>query len=56
MTKDDCDFNTWFDCLRVYLSDEQGLEYRDPAAVLGDYQNGRDLYDVGDEIADEYRY
>lgn len=54
MTKDDFDFETWFDSLAVMVLDKTGVELRDPDSVRQDYETGRNLADVADEIAAEY--
>lgn len=54
MKKRDCDFDTWFDTLAIMVLDRCGVEYRDEESVRGDYEDGRDVYDVIDEIVAEY--
>lgn len=53
-TKDDFDFETWFDCLRMNVLDLCGVEFSDEDSVRADYEQGRNLFDVASEIADEY--
>lgn len=55
MTKADVDFEAWFSNLQVHVLERTGLDYRDEAAVRADYDAGRDLFDVVEEIAAEYR-
>jgi hypothetical protein len=47
------DFDTWFDLLKVNLND-RGVSFNDANGVRDDYDRGRDLFDVVDEIAEEY--
>lgn len=54
MTKNDCDFETWFDNLSMHVLDATGVEYRDQESVKKDYENGADLFDVVDAIGAEY--
>ena len=52
MTKNDTDFNGWFDQLRDNLAD-QGISFNDPDSVRDDYDDGKCLFDVMDGIIDE---
>lgn len=54
MTKHEFDFDTWFDTLSLIVLDRTGVEFRDADSVRGDYDEGRDVYDVIDEIVAEY--
>lgn len=54
MTKNEFDFDTWFDSLAMMVLDETGVEFRDEESVRDDYEKGRNLADVAREIADEY--
>lgn len=54
MTKDEFDFETWFDSLAMMVLDKAGVDFRDQESVLQDYEGGRNLADVADEIAAEY--
>lgn len=54
MTNDDTDFETWFGVLNVQVLDRAGVDFQDEDAVRGDYEQGRDVYDVIDEIVAEY--
>lgn len=54
MTKQDFDFDTWFDSLAAFVLDKCGIEFRDRDSVREDYDKGRNCADVADEIADEY--
>lgn len=49
MTKHDIDFDGWFDTLALQLSDE-GIRFSDRESVRADYDAGKDLFDVVDEI------
>lgn len=53
MTKDDVNFDDWFDLLTMSLSD-QGINFNDAESVRDDYNNGKNLFDVIDEILAEY--
>ena len=53
MTRNDTDFERWFDMLQTALSDD-GINFRDADSVREDYDGGKDLYDVADEIKAEY--
>jgi len=54
MTKSDFDFETWFDSLAMMVLDKTGVEFRDQDTVREDYESGRNLADVADQIAAEY--
>ena len=54
MNNDSHDFDTWFDTLVVNVLDRTSVEFKDRDSVQGDYDNGRDVFDVIDEIAAEY--
>lgn len=54
MTNSDTDFATWFSVLQVNVLDNTGVDFKDEAAVRGDYDAGRDVYDVIEEITAEY--
>ena len=53
MTHTDTDFETWFDLLSMHLADA-GIQFNDADAVRSDYEAGRDLFEVVDEIRREY--
>lgn len=53
MTKNETDFESWFDMLQTALS-EAGVSFHDADAVRDDYEAGKDLYDVSAEIQAEY--
>jgi len=53
MTKDDISFHQWFDLLQLQLSDS-GIKFDDADSVRLDYEAGKSMYDVIDEIKDEY--
>ena len=55
MTKNEFDFETWFDNLSMMVLDLAGIKFDDKDAVKEDYEQGRNLADVADEIAAEYR-
>lgn len=54
MNKPEFDFDTWFGVLQANLLDRTGVDFKDEESVRGDYDEGRDVYDVIDEIAAEY--
>jgi len=54
MNKNDCDFDTWFDALVLNINEQTGVNFRDRESVKDDYNAGRDLFDVADEISAEY--
>ena len=54
MDKDNFDFETWFETLAIHVLERTGVEFRDEDAVPADYDNGRDVFDVIDEIVAEY--
>lgn len=54
MTKDDADFDTWFSALCGRIEEKAGTSFNDEDSVRGDYDQGRDAFDVADEIAAEY--
>lgn len=54
MTNREFDFETWFDSLSMMVLDRTGIEFRDQDSVRQDYEKGRNLADVADEIAAEY--
>lgn len=56
MDKDELDFETWFDTLRVMVLDRCGIEFRDQDSVRADYNEGMNCSDVANAIAAEYTY
>ncbi len=50
----DMDFNSWFCVLQINVLDRAGVDFNDEDSVRGDYEAGRDVYDVIDEIVAEY--
>jgi hypothetical protein len=54
MQKPEFDFDTWFGVLQSNVLDRTGVDFKDEDSVRQDYEDGRDVYDVIDEIADEY--
>lgn len=54
MTKENTDFDSWFDILSLQVLDRTGVDFKDRDSVRGDYDEGRDVHDVIDEIAFEY--
>lgn len=53
-TKETQSFDDWFDLLVMQVLDRTGVTFRDRDSVREDYDAGKDLHDVVDEIADEY--
>lgn len=54
MTKQDFDFDTWFETLCNMVLDKCGVEFRDEESVRDDYECGANCADVADDIAAEY--
>lgn len=54
MTNADTSFDDWFDILRVNVLEQACVEFRDRDSVRLDYDQGRDVYAVIQEIVDEY--
>jgi hypothetical protein len=54
MKKPEFDFDTWFGVLQANVLDRSEVNYQDEDSVRDDYENGRDVYDVIDEIVAEY--
>lgn len=54
MIKGEFDFDTWFDCLAVMVLDKTGVDFQDRDSVRDDYESGRNVADVADEISAEY--
>lgn len=54
MTKDELDFETWFENLAMMVLEETSSEFRDTKSVRADYDAGKNLADVAKEIAAEY--
>lgn len=53
MDIDTHDFDTWFETLTDLLAD-RGVMFVDSDSVQGDYEQGKDVHDVADEIEAEY--
>ena len=54
MTNNDADFDSWFDALAGSVLDKTGVTFRCMDSVREDYDQGRNAFDVADEIAAEY--
>jgi hypothetical protein len=54
MTNDDYTFSEWFDILKINVLEKTGVNFTDEESVIDDYEQGRDVYDVIDEIVEEY--
>ena len=55
MKKPEFDFETWFGVLHTHVLDRTGVEFKDEDSVRSDYDTGRDVFDVIDEIVAEYQ-
>lgn len=53
MDKSTHSFDDWFDHLQMQLAD-RGIPFHDRDAVVQDYEDGKDMHDVLDDIAAEY--
>ena len=53
MTKDDVDFDVWFDEVELQLLDDD-IQFHDKDSVYDDYMNGMSVEDVVDNIIKEY--
>ena len=54
MNKETHDFETWFDNLVNAVLDQTGVTFRDKDSVRQDYDDGKGVFEVADEIAAEY--
>lgn len=54
MNKTDTDFDRWFETLRVNVLARTGVNFRDRDSVMADYEDGKNVYDVIDDICAEY--
>lgn len=54
MTNLDTDFETWFNYLRINVLELSGVEFRDRDSVRDEYNNGDNMVDIANSIADEY--
>lgn len=54
MQKKDVDFDTWFDTLNITVLERAGVDFKDEDSVRDDYDSGRNVFDVIDEIVAEY--
>lgn len=53
MNIDTHDFDTWFSTLQNALLDD-GIDFTDEDSVREDFERGKDVFDVIDEIKEEY--
>lgn len=53
MTNNDTDFDTWFETLVSHLADE-GVAFSCRDSVRDDFEGGKDVFDVVDDIKAEY--
>lgn len=54
MTNEDTDFETWFDILKLQVLDRTGVSFRDRSTARDDFDQGRNVHDVIEEIVLEY--
>lgn len=54
MTKGQLEFEEWFGVLQCEVLDQAGVDFKDMNAVRTEYDSGRSVYDVIDEIVAEY--
>lgn len=54
MRNDKTSFDDWFDILKLHVLDRTGVEFRDRDSVREDYDKGRSVFDVIDDIVAEY--
>ena len=54
MTKNDVDFDTWYSTLVPLVLDGSGVSFNDEDSVKDDYEQGKNVHDVADEIIAEY--
>jgi hypothetical protein len=55
MDKNSHTFDDWFGVINANVLDRVGVDFKDEDSVRGDYDSGRDVYDVIDEICAEYQ-
>lgn len=55
MTNNDTSFDNYFGVIQVNVLERAGVDFNDEASVRADYDKGRDVFDVIDEICAEYR-
>lgn len=54
MNNDSHDFETWFATLQMHVNERTGVIFCDRDAAEGDYERGMDVFDVIDDICNEY--
>ena len=54
MTNKETDFESWFSTLQDHVLDRTGVSFQDESSVRGDFDEGRSVFDVIDEIVEEY--
>lgn len=54
MTNDDTDFDSWFGVLQANVLDRTGVDFKDEESVMADYDDGKNVYDVIEDIVAEY--
>ena len=55
MQNTDVDFETWFGVLQSNVLDRTGVDIKDEDAFRDDYDTGRDVFDVIEEMVAEYQ-
>lgn len=55
MQNTDVDFETWFGVLQSNVLDRTGVNIKDEDAFRDDYDTGRDVFDVIEEMVAEYQ-
>lgn len=53
MTKNDFDFDTWFETVSNMLA-EHGIDFTDKDSVRADYDAGKNCATMVDELADQF--
>lgn len=56
MTKDETDFDTWYEFIKQEVDDRVAEEVPGPEDFRQQYADGDNAYDIVDEICSEYEY
>lgn len=56
MTKDETDFDTWYEFIKQEVDDRVNVEVQGPDSFRQQYADGDNAYDIVDEICSEYEY
>jgi len=54
MDKQSHSFDDWFGVIQANVLDRTGVDFKDEDSVRQDYEAGKDVYDVIDDICAEY--